>query len=288
MQKRIQYQIEYYLFIGFLRLFQFLPQSITLSVLKGFCYLIGYVFGMRKSVVRHQLCLCLPDNSPDQIDQIIKRIYRELAVTVAEVFIFSDDYFKDKVEIIGYDEVRKNLSYGRGLIIVSAHFGNWELAAKLLAKDIPPVYGIVKKQHNELFNEYLDRTRRDAGIITVEMKNAFKQLVSALQKNSIVAVLIDQYAFKNGVAIDFLGNKTKAYTSIAQLSLKYQIPVITAFDIRDSSGHHQIIYNKAMVFRDLEYNEENILQVTKAINVPIEENILQYPQLWFWVHKKFR
>jgi len=288
MLKKIQHRLEYILVIALIKLFRALPCNTTLSILKSCCYIVGYVFGVRKSVVNHQLRLCLPENTDDQIDQIIKQIYRELAVTVAEVFIFSDDYFKDKVEIFGYDEIRKNLSYGRGLIIVSAHFSNWELAAKLLAKDIPPVYGIVKKQHNELFNAYLDKTRTEAGIITVEMKHAVKQLVSALHKNGIAAVLIDQYAFKDGIEIDFLGNKTKAYTSIAQLAIKYHIPVIVAFDIRDSDGHHKIIYNKAMVFRDLEYNDENILQVTKAINTPIEENILKYPHLWFWVHKKFR
>jgi len=286
--KKVKHHIEYLLFVSFIWLFRLFSERVALAILKSWSYIIGYVFGLRKKVVLYQLQLCFPQKSFEEISQIAKRVYKELAVTLAEVFIFSSDYLKDKIEIFGYDEIKKNLSYGRGLIIVSAHFGNWELAAKLLAVDIPPVYAIVKKQHNIYFNDYIDKTRRDAGIITVEMKNAFKQLITALKQNGIAAVLIDQYAFKDGIDIEFLGNKTKTYTSIAQMAIKYHIPVIVAFDVRNSQGLHQIIYNKSMVFREMEYNDENIYQVTKMINAQIEEYILKYPHLWFWVHKKFR
>jgi len=286
--QKLRYAIEYGLFITVIKVFQWLPPLVVLPILKGLFYIFGYVCGFRRAVVRRQLQLCFPEKEASEINRLLKEVYSELAVTVGEVFLFRPSYFKSKVEVVGYEEVRSNLEKGKGLIVVSAHFGNWELAAKMLATDIPPVYGIVKRQHNPYFNKYINATRSKAGIRTVDMHSALKPIISALQKNSIVAVLIDQYAFKHGVEMEFLGNLTKVYTSISQLALRYGVPVILAFDIRNRRGQHRIIYNKAMTFDSLEYNEENIYNVTRAINAELEACIIKYPHLWFWVHKKFR
>jgi len=286
--QRLRYAVEYGLFIVVIKVFQWLPPVVVLPILKGMFYIFGYVCGFRKAVVRRQLQLCFPEKSASEIKSLLKEVYSELAVTVGEVFLFNKNYFKSRIETENYEEIQRNLTKGKGLIIVSAHFGNWEMGAKLLATDFPPVYGIVKKQHNPYFNRYIDATRRKAGIETVEMNSGLKPIISALRKNCIVAVLIDQYAFKHGVEMEFLGNTTKVYTSISQLAIRFGVPVIVAFDVRDKRGQHKIIFNNAMSFGELEYNDENIYSVTRAINAELEACIVKYPHLWFWVHKKFR
>jgi KDO2-lipid IV(A) lauroyltransferase len=71
------------------------------------------------------------------------------------------------------------------------------------------------------------------------------------------------------------------------MALKYNVPVIMAFDVRDKKGNHKIFFNEGMEFYG-EYNEENIFNATKTINSVIEKYILEYPHLWLWLHRKWR
>ena len=280
--------MEYTFFLIFLRYFKLIPSKCALNQLKLAFLIFGYWFGVRKKVVHRQLQLIFPDKDSREIRQLVKEIFYELAVTTAETFVFDDTYFIDKSEVIGIDNINKALDYGRGVIIMSAHFGSWELAVKTLAKNYKNVYGVVKDQKNPYFNNYINKKRTETGMEVIEMKNALKHVILALQKNYIVVLAVDQYAFKQGVEIDFLGHQTKSYTSVAQIAIKYKTPVISAFTIREKNGNHRTIFHEPKVYDNIPYTSEEIVKLTKLLNQDIEKYILTYPNLWFWVHKKWR
>ncbi|MCL1827193.1 MAG: lysophospholipid acyltransferase family protein [Candidatus Cloacimonetes bacterium] len=280
--------IEVILFYLFLQYFKKLPTKSVLYQLKIIAFVLGYCFCIRKNVVMRQLRLVFPEKNTREIKNLTKQIYAEMAVTVAEVFIFTDTYFIDKSEVKGIENIDKALEYGQGVIVISAHFSNWELGIKTLAKRYQNVSGVVKQQRNMLFDSFIEAKRREANIQTIKMKNAIKYVLQALKKNEIVVFAIDQYAFKQGVEIDFLGHPTLAYSSIAQIAIKYRIPVVPAFDLRDEVGHHKAIFHQPFIFDYMAYNENNVLEVTKKLNNVVENYILEYPHLWFWVHKKWR
>jgi KDO2-lipid IV(A) lauroyltransferase len=284
---RFKHYIEYLTFRLSIGIFRFLPYKVVLWKLKCLFFIWGYLFGIRKRVVVSQLKNVFPEKSADEIRKLTKTIYTELSISVAEIFIFDDRYFDGKVELVGIENVNTALEYGRGVLLVSAHFSNWELGAKYTAREFGQVVGVAKSQHNKLFNDYINQQRASSGLTIVEMKNAVKHIVSAVKKNQIVALLVDQYAGKHGVEMDFLGLKTKSYTSVAQLAIKLGSPVIVCFDFR-KDGKHQIIYSEPCFFNDLTNSIENVIKVTAEINSDIEQKIRDFPHLWFWVHKKFR
>jgi KDO2-lipid IV(A) lauroyltransferase len=279
---------EYYAFLIAMHFFKCLPYRFTLCFLRFLFFIFGYCLGIRKKVITSQLKLCFPEKSHADIRRLTKDIYSELAVSVAEIFIFGDRYFVDKVTLTGFDEVEKALAHGRGAMIVSAHLGNWELGAKLIAKRYGTVHGIVKKQRNILFDNYLYKSREKMGVQTYPMSSALKHIIKALNENQVIALLVDQYAHKQAIDIKFLGHETRSYTSVAQLAIKYKVPIIMAFDIRYPDGKHNVIFHPHMIFDTQEYNDENVYNVTMQINEKISEYIVTYPQLWFWVHKKWR
>lgn len=279
---------EYTFFRLFVAFFKLLPKPLVLFILKIIVVLGGYYLGIRKKIVLSQLKMCFPDKSKTEILRLTKRIYIELAVTIAEVFVFSDEYLFRKLNIVNLENITEALKFKKGVIVVSAHFSNWELGAKVLANKYPPVYGVVKKQRNRLFDNYINLQRQNTGLVTIDMNNALKHIIGALNKNQIVAFLVDQYARKQGVEMDFLGHKTKSYTSVAQIAIKYGVPVVMAFDLRDSNGEHKLIFHEPMIFDNLSYNDKNVLDISKKIYQHIEEYIIDYPHLWFWVHRKWR
>jgi len=251
-------------------------------------YFFGYVCGIRKRVIVRQLKLIFPEKNQKEITSLTKAIYSELAVTVAEMFVFSKKYLLSKTEVVGIVNFQNALNLKRGVLLVSGHFCNWELGALVTANEIEPLLGVVKQIKNPFLNTYIDKTRHNIGITTIDMKHALKHIVTALKKNKIVAVLIDQYAIKQGVKMDVLGHETKVFTSVAQLAIKYKTPIVMGFDVRDSGGNHKVYYHEPLIYEDLELNEQNVIEVTKAINQVLCEYIVKYPHLWFWVHRKWR
>ena len=249
---------------------------------------IGFYFGFRKKTVVAQLKICYSEKTDQEIKTLTKQIYKELAITCAEVFVFPDKYFDNRVEIVGMDLVDEVLAQGKGVIVVSAHFSNWELGAKLLARKYGKIFGIIKKIKNPYFDDYINKSRVNAGIQTINMKHALKHIIHAIRNNQVIAVLVDQYAKRQGVEMKFLGHDTMVYTSIAQMTLKYKVPVLMAFDVRDEYLQHKIYYFNPNINNELELTQENIFEITKKINGQIESFINNYPQLWFWVHRKFR
>ena len=280
-------KIEFYAFYIVVFFLKLLPHNLVLIIVKSLFYIAGNILCVRKRIVVKQLKLCFPNKTKKEIAKLTKLIYRELAVSCAEIFVFNDSYFKDRIELVNFEELDKALTLKKGAIIVSAHFGNWEIGAKLIAKKHNEVYGIVKNIRNKLFNDYIEKQRQDFGIRTIPMKSALKKIISALNNNKVVAILVDQYAAKQGTEMEFMGHKTMVYTSVAQIALKYNTPIIVAFDVRDKKGNHKYIFHNAILSVP-SISDRHVFDLTKQINNIIEEYINKYPQLWFWVHRKWR
>ncbi len=283
--KKINNVIEYILFRTSLAFFRLLPEKLCIYLLKKITLCAGLVIGIRKKIVINQLKLCFPEKTLQEILILAKKIYTELAVSVAEIFILNPDKIDKRTTVIGFNNIDKALKLQRGVIIVSAHFSNWELGAKIVARKYPPVYGVVKNQRNPYFNNYIDNKRKINNLETIPMKNALRHIVSALNENKVIAILTDQYARKQGVEIDFLGHPTKTYTSVAQIAIKYNVPVIMAFDIRNKDLTHKTVFHEPLLFENLSYNQKNILDITKKINNYIEGYIKEYPELWLCVDR---
>jgi KDO2-lipid IV(A) lauroyltransferase len=238
--------------------------------------------------VVNQLNLIFPQKRNDEILSIAKGVYNELAITFAEVFVFSKKYLRSVTEIVGIENLHKAKSLHRGILLVSGHFSNWEMGAMITVNEFAQISGVVKKIKNPFMNAYIDRKRRSSGIKTIYMHNAFKQIVSSLKRNEIVAVLMDQYARRQGVELDFLGHKTMFYKSVAQLAIKYKTPIILGFDLRKKDDKHTVYYHAPLMFDDLEQNDFNIVEVTKKVSKVLEDYIQQYPHLWLWLHRRWR
>ena len=278
-------KFEFYTFYITTQILKRLPYKFVIVIIKTLFYIAGIGIGIRKKVITSQLKLCFPNKTVKEINNLTRAIYNELAITCAEVFVFDENYFNNKIELVNFEELDKALTLGRGAIIVSAHFGNWEIGAKLIAKKHSEVWGIVKSIRNKMFNNYIEDQRQKQGIRTVEMKSALKKIISALDKNKVVAILVDQYAAKQGVEMNFMGHNTKVYTSVAQIAIKYKTPIIPAFDIRDKDGKHKYIFHEAIIIND---ENTDTIELTRHINSFIEEYITKYPQLWFWLNRKWR
>ncbi|PKN72997.1 MAG: hypothetical protein CVU50_04370 [Candidatus Cloacimonetes bacterium HGW-Cloacimonetes-3] len=285
--KKLVNKIEYYSFRAWLAGFSLLPRCVVRNVLMFLFAAIGYGVGIRKKVALKQLQKVYPNTAEYKLKTILKQLYRNMALMVQEMYLTSDKDLLSMTKITGKEHVDEALSLGRGAILATAHFGNWE-AARILPMVGIPLSVITKTQRNKLFDEYTNELRERSGLKVINMKRGLRDIIHQLAEGRIVAILMDQNAGKSGLMMDFLGYPASHWKGVAKISLRYKVPIVTGFARRVDNGLIQFEFHKPILHEELEDCEANYRIVLEEVNQIIESQIRQYPDQWFWVHKRWK
>jgi len=188
----------------------------------------------------------------------------------------------------GLEDALKVLEKKKGALLLLSHFGNWELMG-LMSKVIGnPIMVIAKPMKNKRVDRLITEIREKAGLEIIPSKNASRRVIQALSQNRVVGILIDQRAKRNeGVWADFFGRKAPTTPGLALLAIKTKAPVLQVFMIRDGYRQHHLfikeplkLVNTGNIRKDIEVN-------TQIFNHALESIIRQYPDQWFWVHRRW-
>ncbi|GAB1366419.1 MAG TPA: lysophospholipid acyltransferase family protein [Candidatus Cloacimonadota bacterium] len=286
-RKELVSKIEYLSFRIWLAGFKLMPASLARRILIGLFLAVGYGLGIRKKVAMQQLGRVYPELKQSQKKQILKRLYRSMALTIQEVYLCSDEQLFSSSRITGKQYVEEALALGRGAILATAHFGNWE-AARVLPKAGIPLSVITKTQRNKRFDAYTKAIRERCGVRTIDMSRGLRDIVHQLSEGRIIAILMDQNAGKNGLILDFLGYPASHWKGVAKLSLRYQIPIVPGFARREADDSLVFEFMPFILTKDLEDKEDNYPLVLQQVNAIIEQYIRRWPEQWFWVHKRWK
>ncbi len=285
--KKLISNIEYISFRIWLAGFKLLPSSLAKGILKGLFLVIGYGFGIRRKVALKQLAAVYPQKTDSQRRTVLKKLYRNMALTIYEVYLCSDkQLFADSL-ISGRENVDNALALGRGAILATAHFGNWE-AARILPKAGIPLSVITKTQRNKKFDAYTKAIRERCGVRTIDMSRGLRDIVHQLAEGRMVAILMDQSAGAKGLMLDFLGFPASHWKGVAKLSLRYRVPIVPGFARRNEDDRIVFEFLPPLLAEDLEDKDENYPTIIKTLNEIIEAQIHKYPEQWFWVHKRWK
>jgi len=246
----------------------------------------------REKITYDNLKNAFPEKSEDWINDIVKKSYRNLGIVLVEIpalKYFSKDYIAKYLKIENIEIVYEVLSRGKGLIFISAHFGNWELMAYgvgLLA-DISMLI-VVKPQQNIYLDKILNDFRTMKTNSVVPMFNAARKMVATLKQGKSIALLVDQNADKRkDIYVDFFGRPAATYDAHAALSLKFNTPIIYGFIVRNDDGTYKIKLNELKT-DDLENTKEGIRTLTERHVEALEVAIRQNPHLWTWQHRRWK
>lgn len=283
----MQDKLEFVGFIIFLKLFKILPYSLAEKLLAKIFVWGGYYLGIRRRVAEQNLQMVYPEMSNQQRKKILKKMYYHLGITSAETYLANFKKLVSKTSFKGKENIEKALSLQKGVIITTGHFGNWELAGRVMALHWP-MSVVIKKQHNKYFNDYTNKIREQGGMKIIYKKRALRGILKYLKQNYLVCLLIDQNARKNGMKMDFLGKPAPVFIGAAKISIKTQAPIVPAVIIRKHDGSHSICYEEPIFPTNYQNNMTDIKKYTKEINSSLENYINQYPEQWFWVHRRWR
>ncbi len=284
---KLQNSLEYAALRGVLFVLRLLPWKLSRKLIQGLFVGIGYHLGIRRKVAYTQISKVYPDWDEKKKAKVLKDMYRNMGLSVASIYLMKESQLLASCSMVGEEYARKAYSYGKGVILATAHLGNWEAARIFPLKDMP-MSVIVRKQRNTYFDKFHNAIRSLYGMDILDMRKGLRGIISAFQKNHMVAILMDQNAGKSGLVMDFLGFPASHWVGVAKLSLRYKVPILPGVALLTPEGNTVFTFEPVIYHPDWEDKEENYPILLKEVNEIIERYIHQYPSQWFWVHKRWK
>jgi KDO2-lipid IV(A) lauroyltransferase len=199
------------------------------------------------------------------------------------------DTFSSVCTIEGLERVEQLLTRRAGLLMLSAHFGSWELASAIALRLAPRMHVIVRPLDNPALARLVDAYRRYSGYHAIPKNQALSASLKALRRGEIVGLLMDQSSLRHeGIPVPFFG--TDAYTSIgpALMALRAGCPVIGVFMVRQGLGKHRLVFSEEIPIQRSGNLRQDIADNTRRFNQLIESYVRAYPDHWFWLHRRWK
>jgi KDO2-lipid IV(A) lauroyltransferase len=251
-----------------------------------------HVLPIRKAVVLKNLHLAFPEKSESEIQTIALKNYQWFGLVLAEILALpslSADDMKRELTDENPELFTELLKRGSGLIVMTAHFGNWEYAALATALHTGiEVTCVTKEQRNGYVTRWLDNVRSRWGSKTVSLGVSIRQIYAELKAGRTVALIADQRGPADGIRVDFFGRKSAVYTGPAALAVKTKAPVLFGVAIRNNDFTYQYRVEEIPVDDLPADNDAAILELSQRHTTLLERFIRQYPDQWFWMHNRWK
>ena len=246
----------------------------------------------RRAITAANVAHAFPERSQAERDSIVRGSYDNLGITLAELLAFpsmSAEHIMRHMQIPGIEAVRERAERGLPNVLISGHYGNWELLALAGALHARTPFVIVahplkNRSADVLLNSY--RTR--FGNRIVPMHSAARELVRVLRDGGTVAFLADQHA--DGARdpwVNFFGRSTPTYEAPAALALKFNATMWYAFARRQDDGSY-IAPLAAVPMDDLTSTRDDVRELTRRHVAILEDAIRESPTMWSWQHRRWR
>ena len=254
---------------------------------------LGYrPLGIRRGVVERQIAAAFPGLAEADVRRIALGAYENLGRSSIEAAILprlGPNAVLDKFEgADDYDIVEEARSKGRGLIFVTGHLGNWELAGAYVAARGIPLDAIARRMKNPLFDRYLTETRSQIGMHVVHDSEAVRRTPRSLREGRAVAFLSDQGVL--GLAstfVPFFGRPAKTPRGPAVFALRLDVPVVFGAAVRQPSGKYRLVFERVAV-EDTGDRDRDVDAIVARYTAALERWVRRYPEQYFWHHRRWR
>lgn len=291
---KIKRAIAYYnlrIFYFFLRV---MPKF-AVYLLADFAAWAGYYIAFRyRRIAGETLNIAFGNEKTGaEMKKIARDCLAHMAKGMIEMVAFMDkpEILDKMVTIEGRENLDKALAKGKGVIMISGHFGNFPLLLEKLAILSYKINVMLRKMRDKKADEFFSKKRADVGIksiYTEPRSECVRKSMEALRNNEIIFMLMDQNFGTGGVFVDFFGKKAATATGPVIFALRSGAPIVPAFIIRKENNTHLLIIEPEMAIEERVDKEEMVVaNVAKVTNI-IERYVRKYPAEWGWIHRRWK
>ena len=259
--------------------------------------LLYHLLPLRRAVVLENLRRVFGESVPaDEIKRLAQAHYGHLARLCAEFLWFpwlSEGRRSALVRVENLDALLGAHAKGKGVLVVTGHFGNWEVATAAGLQRYPQGRGrfcFVRRAFKPRWvDAVVSRRFRRAGLGIVSKHGSLEAILDRLARQDIVVFPFDQHAARrDGVVVDFFGHPASTFRSLAILALNTGAPVVPGASWREPDGTHVLRFEEPLPVIECEDVSEAIRRNSRAYNAALERLILRHPEQWWWVHRRWK
>jgi len=281
--KKLQYRLEFAVLWLLVRFVQMVP----LDAASSFGAKVARIIGPRTRAHRTALANlrhAFPEADKAQIDRIASGMWENLGRIVMEYPSLPGTRLASRMEVSGAENAPKP---GQGAFMLAGHIGNWELICPLvhgLGVNLAVVY---RHANNPYVDKMLVGWRRShSNMLIPKGTRGGIHILSTLKKGGTIAMLVDQKT-NNGIRVPFFGRDAMTSPAIAEIALKYDVPIIPMRIVRTGGAHFKGIMYPAMAIERTGDHKQDVKNLMVKINALLESWIRENPEQWFWVHKRW-
>lgn len=274
------------------RLAALLPYGPAAGLARGCGGFLARVLRLRRTCVLQTLGRCFPQKTLAERQAIYVEMWRLQALNILELLRFVGGKTEEllaRIEVRNMDRLEAALARGKGVLVLSAHFGNYLLQALTGPELLPcPVSIIYKPLRSAAMNRLWEDMQQNARVNGIPAGNAYRGSVQALRNRHLIGFMLDQNRPKeHGMFVDFFGRTASTSPGLAVLSARTGAPVVPFFLHRTPEGRH-VLEILPMIEPPPDREEDTVFAYTTQYTRIIEEEIRKDPVQWLWIHRRWR
>jgi KDO2-lipid IV(A) lauroyltransferase len=231
--------------------------------------------------------------SPEEIEATARQNFRHLGQTLVE-FVKMSEWdgveIDRRVKLRGTDHLDAALTAGRGVVCVTAHYGNWELLAARMVRAGYPLSVLARTSDDPAIEAIIASIRRRHGyhVIDRERRSVMRPSLECLRQNKILGILMDQNTKANEIFVEFFGHPASTATGPAILARRTGALLVPVFDRRQADGRHVAEFLPALEWDTTSDAERDIREMTICLTRLIEAQVRADPTQWFWIADRWK
>jgi len=225
-------------------------------------------------------------------EKIVKASYVNLMLMLVD-FIRNQGISREKLleKVIFENEtvLLNALQNDQKIILMTAHYGNWELLPLSLAAKFGPLTVVGRKLDSNVMDQILNKNRQQFNIEILEKKGAMRDMITVLKHHRMLGLLVDQNTSENeGILVDFFGKPVRHTPSAAILARRFDALIIPVFITTDDHMKYKITFYEPITIEKTEDKDKDILDSVQKQAKITEEVIRKKPEEWFWLHRRWK
>lgn len=228
----------------------------------------------------------------ERIEEMARESFRHLGMTLVEFFLRMPRITGEEVErevlFEGQEHFEEAFKRGKGVLLITGHYGNWEIMGPRLVRAGYQVNAVSRTADDPGTERMIEEIRTRSGMRTIPRRQAARMGLAALRRNEILGILLDQNAAEGGVFVPFFGYPASTATGPAVFALKTGAAIVPTFCLREPDGTHRMKVWPPIYPEPTGDRARDVEQLTAEITRVIEMQIRERPELWFWLHNRWK
>ena len=287
---KVRSAVAYRSLRGLTRFLSFIRLPTALALGRGLGDLAYLLARRHRATVQAEMRRCFPYDTLEEVQERLLRVYQHVGMNYTEVFRWiggQAEELEKRVLVAGAEHLVAARARGKGVLVLTAHLGNWDLMGLWAAKRYPLTI-ISKVLREEGVNRFWMEARAASGLGIVPARKSYRACLSVLKKNGLLGFILDQNALAHeGVFVDFFGKPACTTPGLAFLSAHSQAPVVPVFMHRKLDGTHRLEILPALE-PPSDREPDTVREATQRYTRIIEDVIRQHPEQWIWMHRRWR